>query len=129
LSKGWRSENVLLDEFIIKSQEQTASANDASLEWVPFSHLNGSPTDSDTYTHDIYSHANLELIPIEKTKMTANSYFDEVNIIFNAYEYIIKTNFNITINYVSYVISTQICSTETLGLLLALHVLQQELMP
>ena len=33
---GWTSNNKRIDEFIRKSQQQTKSANEAYLEWIPF---------------------------------------------------------------------------------------------
>src|SRR5438128_2205437 len=39
LSQGWTSNNKKLDEFIIKSQTQANSPNEAYLEWIPFNHV------------------------------------------------------------------------------------------
>ena len=95
LSDGWTSKNERLDKFIKKSQMQTKSPNEAYLEWIPSYCIRNKTYQSrmlynkrDTYEKLGRGRGNLyclprdgvvDLIPLEITDETNDSYYDKVN--------------------------------------------------
>jgi hypothetical protein len=78
LSDKWTSNNKKLDEFIRKSQRQTKSANEAYLEWISFDRIEYLRRKG-TWINDLPTNVYIELIPLEITDETKDSYYDKVN--------------------------------------------------
>ena len=85
LSSSWTGDNKKLDEFIRKSQMQTESANEAYLEWIPFNYFKTSANSSACFRS--LSDELFQLISIEISDKTDNSYYDQVH-------YITLSNYN-----------------------------------
>ena len=64
---------------IKKSQLQTNSPNDAYLEWIPFDCIDVKGNGFNLYCLPINTYASVELIPLEITYETHDSYDDKVN--------------------------------------------------
>ena len=79
VSNGWTSNNKKLDEFIKKTQLKTNSANEAYLEWIPFDCINDK-SGRFGYLKGLPVCAHVNLIPLEITDETDDSYYAEVTI-------------------------------------------------
>src|SRR5207244_547922 len=77
LSEGWTSNNKKLDEFIMKSQRQTKSPNDAYLEWIPFDHIE-IYNDRAFLSDKLPTCCDISLIPLSITDET-DEYYHKVN--------------------------------------------------
>src|SRR5436189_4840600 len=80
LSDEWTSNNKQLDEFIKKSQLQTNSPNHAYLEWIPFDFI--IEIYEYKYLYGLPTNEYANLIPLDITDETHDSYYAEVNYLF-----------------------------------------------
>src|SRR6185312_12191201 len=80
LSDKWTSNNKKLDEFIIKSQKQTKSANEAYLEWMPSDYIRiGQFIRSKSRLWELpAANVNIKCLPLEITTETDDSYYHKV---------------------------------------------------
>ena len=110
-----------LDEFIKKSQLQTNFANDVYLEWIPYNCIDG---------YSLYGlpfDQFVQLIPLEITDSTHDSYYAEVNYLLMRQVYwIVQIIIDLLLCIVStsYVITIQIFLSQMFGLPSDSHMMQ-----
>ena len=79
-SNGWTSENESIDKFIKETQIQTKSANEAYLEWIPFTRLDDSSSSLPFLSGlPSSSRSSVELIPLNTPDKSDDLYYHQVS--------------------------------------------------